>query len=70
MDQMRKLIAESGLSGYRVAKETAIDQGTISRFLSGQRGLSSEAIDRIGILLDLEIVMHRPARKPSARRSS
>lgn len=36
-----------GISRYQLSKETGVDQATLSRFLSGETGLSSESLDAL-----------------------
>ena len=55
-DQIRNAINDSGLSRYAICKACDIDKGTMSRFMSGQVGLSLETIDRVGVFLDLQVV--------------
>jgi transcriptional regulator with XRE-family HTH domain len=55
-DQIRAAIKKSGMTRYRLSKETGIDQAALSRFVHGAAGLSLEAIDRIGAVLGLEVV--------------
>jgi predicted transcriptional regulator len=59
-EQLRAIVKSCGVSQYRIAKETGIDQSAMSRFVAGERGLSIEALDRLGEFLDLEVVSHRP----------
>jgi DNA transposition AAA+ family ATPase len=61
-DQIRRAIKDCGLTRYRIYKETGIDQASLSKFLSGERGLSLEALDKLGELLNLKVVMHGPRR--------
>ncbi len=61
-DQIRAAIESSGLSRYRIWQEIDIDQSALSKFMSGERGLSMKALDRLGKLLDLEVVMRRRGR--------
>lgn len=56
-DSIRDAIKGSGQSQYRIAKETGIAQSRLSRLLSGERGLSADAIERIADYLGLEIVI-------------
>ena len=56
-DQLRGLIETCGISQYELAKLTHIDQSALSRFMSGQRGLSSKALDRLGEYLNLKITI-------------
>ena len=53
--QLRKAMKRSRLSGYRISKLTGVGEGSISRFLSGKSGLSMQAIDKIWMLLGLEL---------------
>ena len=39
-DQLRQAIRDSGLTRYRIAKETGLSQVTLSRFFNGERGLT------------------------------
>ncbi len=61
---MRQAIDDSGLTRYRIAKATGIDESAIGKFYNGQRGLSTDALDRIGEYLGLRIVtVRKPKRK-------
>ena len=55
-EQLREAIDKSGVSRYRIAQDTDIAESTLSRFVSGERGLSMEAIDRLLEYLGLEVV--------------
>lgn len=59
-DQIRRMIRTCGLTRYQIAKRTGIDQSKLARFMSGERGLSTKALDTLGELLELEVVMHGP----------
>ena len=61
-DQVRRAIADCGLSRYRIFQLTGIDQASLTKFMSGERGLSTTALDTLGELLHLEVVMHGPTR--------
>ena len=54
-DQVRRAIDACGVSRYRIAKETGISEPTISRFMSGERGLTTTALDKLAEYLDLNI---------------
>ena len=62
-EQLRRLIKGSGLSRYKLSKLAKIDQSQMTRFMSGERGMSASALDRLGDVLDLEIISHRKATK-------
>ena len=46
-EQLRSHVLASGVSGYRLERETGIHNSTLSRFLRGERGLSMEALDAL-----------------------
>ena len=58
-DQIRQAIDDSGLTRYRISKETGIDESALAKFYNGHRGLSMNALDRLGEYLGLRIVMDR-----------
>jgi transcriptional regulator with XRE-family HTH domain len=55
-DQIRAAVDASGLSRYRICHEIELNQGAMSRFMSGKGGLSMDTLDRLAELLGLEIV--------------
>jgi plasmid maintenance system antidote protein VapI len=59
-DQIRRHVRECGLTCYALSKLAAIDEATLSRFLSGERGISAKALDRLGAVLNFEVVCHGP----------
>ena len=59
-DQVRRHVQNCGLSCYAIAKETGIDESALSRFLTGERGISAKALDCLGEYLRFEVVMHGP----------
>ena len=61
-DQLRRLIRESGVTCYVIAKETGVSNAALSRFLSGERGLSSKALDAIGDYLGWQVIQRGPKR--------
>lgn len=61
-DQLRRLIRDSGVSCYAIAKETGVSNAALSRFLSGERGLSSKALDAIGEYLGWRVTRTGPKR--------
>jgi hypothetical protein len=58
-DQIRTAIERSGMTRYRLSCESGVDQGALSRFVHGKVGLSMDALDRIGLVLGLQIVSKR-----------
>lgn len=62
---VRDAIESCGKTRYRIAQETGISQSALSRFLSGERGLSIEALD---VLLPyLGIVVKAPRISPGQK---
>ena len=56
-DQLRKIIDECGVTRYRIAQDTGIDESALAKFYNGKRGLSTDALDRLGEYLGLRIEM-------------
>ena len=63
-DQVRQAIDDSGLTRYRISKETGISETALALFYNGQRGLSMKALNALGEYLELTIIMRR---KPSKK---
>jgi transcriptional regulator with XRE-family HTH domain len=61
-DQIREAIKQSELTAYQICKETGIQNSSMSRFLSGERGLSLAHLDKLAALLGLRIATTRKAR--------
>ena len=58
-DQIRQAATASGLSVYRIAKETGVDQSTLNKFLSGKRvNIRLDVADRL-----FRFFFHPPRRK-------
>lgn len=57
-DQLRRLVESCGLSRYELAKRTGVDESALSRFVHGERGLSMEALDAIGMALGWDVIQH------------
>ena len=62
-DQIRQAIDDSGLSRYRIAQESGIDESALAKFYNGHRGFNSDTLDILGEYLGLRIVMDRKSRK-------
>ena len=54
-DQLRKHLDNCGLTLYAISKATGIDQASLGKFRNGQRGLSWQAVDKLGEFLGLSI---------------
>lgn len=64
---LRRAIAESPGSRYRIAKETGVSEAALSRFMSGERGLALPAVDKLAAFLGLALLPVRD-RKERVRR--
>ncbi len=62
LDAICDAIEASGKTRYRIAKDTSISQTQLSRLMSGERGLSIDALERLADCLELEITI-RPQRR-------
>lgn len=58
-DQVRQAIDDSGLTRYRIAQDTGIDESTLAKFYHGTRGLSLDNLDLLCEYLGLRIVAER-----------
>ncbi len=64
-EQLRAAVAESGLTLGQITRDTGIDKSALSRFVNGERGVSMEALDKLGVYLGLRIVK---ATRPRAKK--
>ncbi len=62
-DQVRRMIDKSGLTRYRIAQETGINEAALGKFYHGERGLSLASLDQLGEYLGLRVVMDRKPTK-------
>jgi hypothetical protein len=62
-DSLRRAVIDSGMTRYRISQESGIAESILSRFLSGERRLRSDSIDRLMACLGLEIRPRRGKRK-------
>ncbi|MCA9030825.1 MAG: helix-turn-helix transcriptional regulator [Planctomycetaceae bacterium] len=54
-DQLRTLIRESGITRYKIWRDTGVSQSLLSKFMSGAQGLSLEKIDVLCEYLALKL---------------
>ena len=58
---LRQAVLSSEKSRYRIAIESRVSAGQLSRLVHGKRGLSVESAERLAMALGMEIkVMVRP----------
>ncbi len=56
---VQRAIEESGLTRYAIAKASGVSEAALSRFMSGERGLTTATLDRLADVLQLELTTHR-----------
>ena len=65
-EQLKAAITDHGLNVNQLAKETGIAQPILHRFMSGERDLKLETVDRLAAHLGLVLVEQRkPVATPS-----
>ncbi len=62
-DQLRQAIDDSGVTRYRIAKETGMSESALAQFYNGHRGLSMEGLNALGEYLQLTIHLGRNPEK-------
>ena len=67
LDEIRDAIEASGKTRYRIAQESGIAESMLSRLMSGERGLSIDALETLADYLGLEIVMRPKQRRRKGR---
>lgn len=61
-DALKKAIAESGLTLYRIAKDTGVTKSSLMRFVRGEQYLRLDNADLLADYLELELVKKRKAK--------
>jgi ribosome-binding protein aMBF1 (putative translation factor) len=62
-EQVRRAIADSGITRYRIAQETGIAESTLCKFMAGERGFTLASLDKLADFLGLDIVARSSTRK-------
>lgn len=62
-DQIRQAIDDSGITRYRIAQDTGIDESTLAKFYNGTRGLSLDNLDLLCGYLKLRVVLDHKVKK-------
>lgn len=69
-EQIRRLIEMSGQTAYRISKETGVEAASLSRFLSGERGLTTSNLDALAAYLGWTVSADKPANKPTKKKGT
>ena len=56
-EQLRQAMKDSNLSRYAIAQQSGINQSVLSRFASGERGLTVETAERLAHALGLRLAL-------------
>ncbi len=59
VDQLRQAIVDSGLTQYRIAKDTGVPQPVVNRFVSGERGITLDTAAKLCKYLRLRLARDR-----------
>jgi transcriptional regulator with XRE-family HTH domain len=62
-NQIRQAVDDADETRYRIAKNTGMSQSMMSRFMTGDRGLSMKALDGLAEYLGLEITKRKKRRQ-------
>ena len=57
-EQLRQMILDSGLSVYRVAKDSGVPQPVLHRFVAGERDIYLETADRLTAYFGVKLSKH------------
>jgi transcriptional regulator with XRE-family HTH domain len=55
--QLRQAIQDSGRSLNTIAKESGVDVGVLSRFVRGERIITSDTLDKVAAVLGLKLTV-------------
>lgn len=57
LDEIRRAVEASGKTRYRIAKESGVLAGQLSRLVNGERGMTVDTIERLADYLGLKITI-------------
>lgn len=57
LDEIRRAVEASGKTRYRIAKESGVSAGQLSRLVNGERGMTVDTIERLADYLGLKITI-------------
>jgi transcriptional regulator with XRE-family HTH domain len=57
VDAIRRAVEASGKTRYRIAKESGVSAGQLSRLVNGERGMTVDTIERLADYLGLQITI-------------
>jgi transcriptional regulator with XRE-family HTH domain len=57
LDAIRRAVESSDKTRYRIAKESGVSAGQLSRLVNGERGMTVDTIERLADYLGLQITI-------------
>jgi transcriptional regulator with XRE-family HTH domain len=66
LDEIRKAIRTCGRSRYALAKETGLSESLLCLLMTGKRGLSVEALEKLAAALGCNVTL-RPHKKRTVK---
>jgi transcriptional regulator with XRE-family HTH domain len=57
VDAIRRAVEASSKTRYRIAKESGVSAGQLSRLVNGERGMTVDTIERLADYLGLQITI-------------
>lgn len=69
LKEIASAVETSGLSRYRISKDTGIDQAQLSRLMQGKCGLGFDALEKLCDFLGLEITIRAKQEHSKRKRS-
>lgn len=54
-EQLRRIIETCGISKYEIGKRSGVSESVLSNFMSGDRGITTDTIDKLTNVLGLKL---------------
>lgn len=67
VDAIRRAVEASEKTRYRIAKESGVSAGQLSRLVNGERGMTVDTIERLADYLGLRITIETKAKPTKGR---
>ena len=67
VDAIRRAVETSGKTRYRIAKESGVSAGQLSRLVNGERGMSVETIEKLADYMGLRIKIEPKGKSAKGR---
>ncbi len=69
VETLKFAIANSGKSRYAIAQESEVSEAVLSRFVSGERGITLETASKLSAVLGLSLVAPMMKRRKTKRKA-